>query len=45
MVSLGEPTVAAGRHRDTFLMGLLGAALAIGSAIVLAFTLTPGARP
>ena len=36
MVSLGEPTVAAGRHRDTFLMGLLGAALAIGSAIVLA---------
>ena len=45
MVSLGELAVAAGRQRDTFVMGLLGAALAIGSAIVLAFALTPEAGP
>ena len=42
LVSFGDPAVAAGRHRDTFVMGLLGAVLAIGSAIVLAFALTPG---
>ena len=42
LVSFGEPAVAASRYRDTFLMGLLGAVLAIGSAIVLAFALTPG---
>jgi hypothetical protein len=42
MVSLGEPAIAAGRQRDTFVMGLLGAALAIGSAIVLAFSLRAG---
>jgi hypothetical protein len=45
LVSFGEPAVAAGRYRDTFVIGLLGALLAIGSAIVLAFTLTPGAGP
>ena len=45
LVSFGEPAAAAGRYRDTFVMGLLGALLAIGSAIVLAFTLTPGSRP
>ena len=45
LVSFGEPAVAASRYRDTFLMGLLGAVLAIGSAIVLAFALTPGVRP
>ena len=42
LVSFGEPAVAAGRYRDTFVMGLLGAVLAIGSAILLAFALTPG---
>jgi hypothetical protein len=42
MVSLGTPDIAAGRQRDTFVVGLLGAALAIGSAIVLAFVLTSG---
>ena len=42
LVSFGEPAIAAGRYRDTFVMGLLGALLAIGSAIVLAFILTPG---
>ena len=45
LVSFGEPSVAAGRHRDTFMIGLLGAVLAIGSAIVLAFALTPGIGP
>ena len=45
LVSFGEPTLAASRYRDTFVTGLLGAVLAIGSAIVLAFALTPGARP
>jgi hypothetical protein len=37
MVFARRAAVAAGRHRDTFLMGLLGAALAIGSAIVLLY--------
>jgi hypothetical protein len=36
LVSFGAPGVASGRHRSTFLIGLLGAVLAIGSAIVLA---------
>ena len=43
LVSFGEPAVAADRYRNRFAMGLLGAVLAIGSAIVLAFALTPGA--
>jgi len=42
LVAFGSPTVAAARHRDTFLVGLLGVVLAIGSAIVLAFALTSG---
>jgi hypothetical protein len=42
LVSFGEPAVAADRYRNRFAMGLLGAVLAIGSAIVLAFALTPG---
>ena len=42
LVAFGAPTVAAARHRDTFLVGLLGVVLAIGSAIVLAFALTSG---
>jgi hypothetical protein len=42
LVAFGAPAVAAARHRDTFLVGLLGVVLAIGSAIVLAFALTWG---
>ena len=45
LVSFGEPSVAAGRQRDTFMIGLLGAVLAIGSAIVLAFALPAGIGP
>ena len=45
VVALGAPSVAAARQRDTFLVGLLGAALAIGSAIVLAFAVAPGGTP
>jgi hypothetical protein len=43
LVAFGQPTAAAARHRDTFLVGLLGVILAIASAIVLAFAITPGA--
>ena len=43
LIAFGAPTVVAARHRDTFLVGLLGVVLAIGSAIVLAFALTSGA--
>ena len=42
LVAFGQPAVAAARHRDTFLVGLLGVVLAIGSAIVLAFAITSG---
>ena len=42
LVAFGAPTVAAARHRDTFLVGLLGVVLAIGSAIVLAFAISSG---
>lgn len=34
----GRPDAAAGRHEGRFIVGLLGAALAIGSAMVLAVT-------
>jgi hypothetical protein len=40
LVAAGTPAVAAARHRDTFLVGLLGAVLAIASAVVLAFALS-----
>jgi hypothetical protein len=40
IVSLGVPAVAAGRHERTFATGLLGAALAIVSAVALALALT-----
>lgn len=36
LISAGTPLVAGERQQDRFLIGLLGAALAIGSAIVLA---------
>ena len=38
-VSLGLPTAVADRHRSRFLVGLLGAVLSIGSAVVLAMSL------
>jgi hypothetical protein len=42
LVALGDPTAAATRNRSTFVLGLLGAVLAIGSAIALAFSVAPG---
>ena len=42
LVALGSPAQAVGRQQGRFLVGLLGALLAIGSAVVLALTL-PGA--
>jgi hypothetical protein len=36
VVAFGAPDVAAARHQTTFLVGLLGALLAIGSAVALA---------
>ena len=42
LVSLGLPSVAVARGQDQFLVGLLGAVLAIGSAVVLALAATGG---
>jgi hypothetical protein len=36
LIAHGVPGVAAGRHQDRFIVGLFGAVLAIGSALVLA---------
>ncbi len=41
-VALGPPDVAAARHEDRFLLGLLGAVIAIGSAVALAILLGGG---
>jgi hypothetical protein len=41
LIAGGGPAEAAERSSDAFLLGLLGAVLAIGSAIVLALTLGP----
>jgi hypothetical protein len=41
-IALGSPTVAAGRREREFLTGLLGAVLAIGSAVALAAMLGGG---
>jgi hypothetical protein len=40
LVAFGGPEAAAGRQEQTFMLGLLGAVLAIVSAIVLAFALS-----
>jgi hypothetical protein len=40
LIAAGTPTVAAARHEGTFLSGLLGAVLAIASAILLAGALS-----
>jgi len=45
LVAFGTPVMAAGRHQRTFLTGLLGAVLAIGSAIVLASSISSRIRP
>ncbi len=42
LVAHGVPTAAAERHQDRFLVGLLGAVIAIASAVVLAFSLSTG---
>jgi hypothetical protein len=42
LIAHGEPGVAAGRHRTTFVVGLLGAVLAIGAAMGLALVVTGG---
>jgi hypothetical protein len=45
LVAFGTPVTAAGRQQRTFLTGLLGAVLAIGSAIVLAFAINSRIGP
>ena len=45
LVAAGTPVAAAARQRETFVVGLLGAVVAIGSAIVLAFALTTRIGP
>lgn len=45
LVSLGPPTAVIARDQDGFVRGLLGAVLAIGSAIVLALVVGGGLRP
>ncbi len=42
LIAHGLPGVAADRHQDLFVLGLLGAVLAIGSAIALALVVTGG---
>jgi hypothetical protein len=42
VIALGAPSVAAGRHERQFLVGLLGAVVAIGSAMALALMLGGG---
>jgi hypothetical protein len=42
LIAHGSPGVAADRHQDLFFLGLLGAVLAIGSAIGLALVVTGG---
>jgi hypothetical protein len=42
LIAHGSPGVAVDRHQDLFFLGLLGAVLAIGSAIGLALVVTGG---
>lgn len=42
LIAHGAPAAAAGRHRDRFIVGLLGAVLAIGSAVVVALLVSGG---
>lgn len=43
LIAHGSPGAATARHHDRFVLGLLGAVLAIGSAMVLAISLGGGA--
>jgi hypothetical protein len=40
IVALGAPSAAVARHEVRYAVGLLGALLAIGSAVVLSLTMT-----
>lgn len=42
LIAHGIPAVAVDRHEDRFVLGLLGAVLAIGSAMTLAITISGG---
>ena len=42
LIAHGTPVDAVDRHRDTYLVGLLGACLAIVGAVVFAITITGG---
>jgi hypothetical protein len=45
LIAHGLPGVAADRNQELFVVGLLGAVLAIGSAIGLALVLSGGFTP
>ncbi len=45
LIAHGTPAMAVDRHQDQFLIGLLGAVLAIGSAVALAVLLSGGVVP
>lgn len=45
LIAHGLPSVAVDRHQDRFVVGLLGAVLAIGSAMALAVVLSGGIAP
>ena len=45
LIAHGVPGIAADRHHDRFVIGLLGAVLAIGSAMALALVVTGGLVP
>ena len=45
LVAYGLAGTAAARHQERFLLGLLGAVLAIGSAVVLAIAISGGSAP
>jgi hypothetical protein len=42
LIAYGTPGAAEERHRETYLLGLLGASLAIVSAMIFAIMLTGG---
>ena len=45
LIAHGSPGVAAERHQDQFIVGLLGAVLAVGSAMALALMFNEAFRP
>jgi hypothetical protein len=45
LIAHGSPGVAAERHQDKFIVGLLGAVLAVGSAMALALVFSDAFRP